>query len=580
MLPIRFRPSKTQLIIFGAIVILLLLIVLIYRQTSLWEPDQSLLTFLPDAPICYVSVKDLGSFIETFQRSEFGQRTAQMPILAEIRREFWWRRLMYQKQQWELEIGGQLDLNRVRGYLGEEAIFSVYRRNGKISFLLISALGAQQKLEIATLTATAPINPKYERLKENYRKLEINTITGYPQDFSYAFIGKIGILATDKSLIQDTADIYAQQKQGFTASRSEDSNKSELAAMGDYLSKQYDTARNTIYINLAKLTEVIRFDEPLKPLLQEIDVWTFSNRYEDGVIYSRHRMIRAADSQSRSRESRSTGIPLHGTRMLPDGIGTGGATQSLRPADEKLWSTLPETTTVLITNNDANLTGLWQQMKATLSLKYQQNGLDLLRHLEDRIALALLPSARGVPALVPSILLICSIQDRASLEAALTQLKRTKISRNGKLLRFPSPIKYQGIELQPIQLRFGPIFALKGGYALLDNYWIIGTTLGGVESAINAFTGQGGALVNTKMPDLLNYPSHSHIQIQPRLLIQELKRLPPVAALMLSQLIDPKRIPRITDNIFPLEALGLITAGINFNDDSVDAEIQIALDGK
>ena len=573
MLPIRFRPSKTQLIIFGAIVILLVLIVLIYRQTSLWEPDQSLLTFLPDAPICYVSVKDLGSFIETFQRSEFGQRTAQMPILSEIRRELWWQRLMYQKQQWELEMGGTLDLKRIQGYLGEEAILAVYKRGGKISFLLISALGAQQKLEIATLTATAPINPKYERLKENYRKLEINTITGYPQDFSYAFIGKIGILATDKSLIRDTVDIYAQQKQGFTASRSEDSDKSELAAMGDYLSKQYDTTRNTIYINLAKLTEVIRFDEPLKPLLQGIDVWTFSNRYADGVIYSQHRMIRASDSHSRSRESRSTGIPLRGTRML-------GATQSPRPADEKLWSTLPETTTVLIANNDANLTGLWQQMKATLSLKYQRDGIDLLRHLEDRIALALLPSARGFPALMPSILLICSIQDRSSLEAALTQLKRAKISRNGKLLRFPSPIKYQGIELQPIQLRFGPIFALKGGYALLDDYWVIGTTLGGVESAINAFTGQGGALVNTKMPDLLNYPSHSHIQIQPRLLIQELKRLPPVATLMLSQLIDPKRIPRITDNIFPLEALGLITAGVNFNDDSVDAEIQITLEGE
>ena len=481
-------------------------------------------------------------------------------------------------------MGGKLDLKRIQGYLGKEVILGVYKRGGKLSFLLISALGAQQKLEIATLTATAPINPKYERLKENYRKLEINTITGYPQDFSYAFIGKIGILATDKSLIQDMADIYAEQKQGFTASRSEGSdpdlsrilalrNKSELAAMGDYLEKQYDAARNTIYVNPAKLTEGVKFDEPLKALLQGIDVWTFSNRYEDGVIYSQHRMIRATDSQSRSRESRSTGIPLRGTRML-------GATQSPQPADEKLWSTLPETTTVLITNNDANLTGLWQQVKATLSLKYQRDGIDLLRHLEDRIALALLPSARGFPALMPSILLICSIQDRASLEAALTQLKRTKISRNGKPLRFPSPIKYQGIELQPIQLRFGPIFALKGGYALLDNYWVIGTTLGGVESAINAFTGQGSALVNTKMPDLLNYPSHSHIQIQPRLLIQELKRLPPVAALMLSQLIDPKRIPRITDNIFPLEALGLITAGISFNDHSVDAEIQIALDGE
>ena len=540
---IRFRPSKKQLIIFGAIVILLILIALIYRQTSLWEPDQSLLALLPNAPICYVSVKDLGSFVETFQRSELGTQAAQMPILAEIQREFWWRRLMYQKQRWELEMGGKLDIKRLQGYLGEEAIFSVYKRGDKISFLLISAFGAKQKLEIATLTATAPVNPKYKRLKENYRKLDINTITGYPEDFSYAFIGKVGLLATDKSLIQDTVDIYAEQKQGFTT----------LEATRDYLHNQYDTARNTIYINFAKLAEVFKFGEPFKSLLNGIDVWTFSNRYADGVIYSQHRMIRDANSQPR---------------------------QSPRPVDEKLFSILPTTTAFLIANNDANLTGLWQQVKANLSLKYQRNGIDLSRHLEDRTALALFPPPAGAPALVPSILLICPIQDRANLEAALTKLKRTKISLNGKSLRFPPPIKHRGIELQPIQLQLGLIFALKGGYALLDNYWVVGTTLRGVKSTINASTGGEVALANTKMPDHLNHTNHSHIRIQPSLLIPELKRLLPIAALMLPREIDAKLIQRIMANLSPLEVLGLITTGMNVNDNFVDAEIQIILEEK
>ena len=440
-------------------------------------------------------------------------------------------------------MGGKLDLNRIQGYLGEEAILGVYKRNGKISFLCISALGAQQKLEIATLTATTPINPRYKRLKENYRKLEINTITGYPQDFSYAFIGKIGILATDKSLIQDTVDIYAQQKPGFTT----------LAATGDYLGKQYDTTRSTIYINPTKLTEVFKFDQPLKSLLQGIDVWTFSNRYGDGVIYSQHRMIRNTDSQSR---------------------------QSPQPADEKLFSMLPATTALLIASNDANLTELWQQVKANLSLKYQRNRVDLSRHLEAKVALALFPPPAGVPALVPSVVLICPIKDRANLEAALTKLKRTKISINGKPIRFPSPIKHRDIELQPIQLQLGLIFALKGGYALLDNYWIVSTTLGGVKSAINTFTGQEVALANTKMLDHLNQPSHSHVRIQPSLLVPELKRLLPIAGLTLSQRVDSTLIRRMTDNISPLEALGLITASINFNDNFVDAEIQITLDGE
>lgn len=440
-------------------------------------------------------------------------------------------------------MGGKLDLKRLQGYLGEEAILSVYNRGGKISFLLISALGAQQKLEVTTLTATAPVNPKYKRLKESYRKLDIHTITGYPEDFSYAFIGKIGLLATDKSLIQDTIDIYAEQKQGFTT----------LAATGDYLGKNYDAARNTIYVNPAKLTEVVKLDQPLKSLLQGTDVWTFSNRYADGVIYSQHRMIRNTDSQ-----------PRHPPR----------------PADEKLFSILPATTTLLIANSDADLTELWQQAKANLSLKYQRTEINLSRHLEARTALALLPSPAGAPALVPPILLICPIRDRANLKAALTKLKRNKVSINGKPLRFPSPIKHQGVELHPIQLQLGLIFALKGGYALLDDYWVIGTTLGGVKSAINASTGQEVTLANTKMLDHLAHPSHGYIRVQPSLLIPELKRLLPLAGLMFSQGGNAKLIRRITDNLSPLEGLGLITAGINFNDDFVDTEIQIILEEK
>ncbi len=478
-------------------------------------------------------------------------QTTQIPILAEIRSEFWWRRLMYQKRRWEAEMGGKFDPKRIRGYLSEEAILSVYKRDGKFSFLLISALGAKQKLEIAALTATAPINPKYKRLTENYGKLDINTITGYPQNFSYAFIGKIGLLATDKSLIQDTADIYTEQKQGFTA----------LAATGDYLHQQYDTARNAVYINLAKLAEVFKFDEPLKSLLQGIDVWTFSNRYEDGVIYSQHRIIRNTNSHVGNRDFRSLG-------------------QAPRPVDEKLFSMLPAKTAFLSECNDVNLAGVWQQMKANLPLKYQQNGIDLSRHLEARIVLALLPPPTGAPALVPSMLLICPIQDRANLEAVLTKLKRTEIAFNGKPLRFPSPLAHQGIELQPIQLQLGFIFALKGGYVLLDNYWIIGTTLGGVKSAINAFTGQEVTLADTKMPEHLKHPSDSHIRIQPSLFIPELKRLLPIAGLMLPQGGDAKLMRRIIDNLPPLEALGLITAGINFNDDFVETEIQIILEGK
>ena len=99
-----------------------------------------------------------------------------------------------------------------------------------------------------------------------------------------------------------------------------------------------------------------------------------------------------------------------------------------------------------------------------------------------------------------------------------------------------------------------------------------------MKSAINTFAGQEVALADTRTLDHVNHPSHSHVRIQPSLLVPELKRLLPIANLMLPQQIDAQLIQRIMANMSPLEGLGLITASINFNDDFVDAEIQIILE--
>ena len=133
-----------------------------------------------------------------------------MPILAEIQKQRWWKQLVYQKQLWEYEMGGVLDLKTVTGYFGEEAILAFYRREGEISFLIISAVGAQEKLSIEAMTATDAINPKYERIQTDYNGFTINTIIGYPRNFSYTFIGKIGILSLDPLLLAETLDLYTR----------------------------------------------------------------------------------------------------------------------------------------------------------------------------------------------------------------------------------------------------------------------------------------------------------------------------------------------------------------------------------
>ena len=543
----KFRPSRKQIILLSLIAAFLILGAVLYRITSLWKPDQSLITLLPNAPIGYISVKDLGGFIETFQRSEFGVQTAQMPILAEIQSESWWRQIVYQKRLWEQEMGGKLDFKKIRGYFGEEAILSFYKRGDEISFLLVSVVGAKEKLEVATLAAADPVNPNYKRLKENYRDLDINTITGYPRDFSYAFIGKIGLLATDKSLIQDTIDIYAKQKQTFT----------DLQPIGDYLRKRYNTDQNTVYIDPSRSSPIL--GESLTSLLEGFNGWTFSNRYEKGVIRSRHRFILDANWQPAQRH----------------------ASWQFTQPDERLLEILPATTAFLSVSSNTHLTTLWKQVDAGLPLEYQQSQIDLSRHLKPGIALALIASPTDAPTLIPSIVLICPIKDQSGLEADLAKLKQTKISLNGKPLRFHPHQDYQGAQLQPVQLPLGFMLSLKGGYACLDKYWVVGTTLGGLKSAIDAFADRESALADTEPPAQLEGPSDGHILIQRNRFIPELKRLIPIIGLIASasgQKIDTVLTTGVANNLFPLAALGPITAGINSDSDFVDVEIRIVLE--
>ena len=109
---------------------------LIYRQISLWKPTDNLLTLIPENPICFVSAKNLADAVKAFTHSQFGQRAAQMPILAEIQRQRWWRQILYQKQLWEHEMGGEFSFNKLKGYFGEESILALYR---KMRFTLLYA---------------------------------------------------------------------------------------------------------------------------------------------------------------------------------------------------------------------------------------------------------------------------------------------------------------------------------------------------------------------------------------------------------------------------------------------------------
>ena len=538
--------GKIKRIVFVSLIVLIGVIILlsiIYHRTALWEPEQHLITLLPKSPICYLTLKELKGLVETFNRSELGKQTAKMPLLAEIKEQRWWKQLVYQKQLWEYEMGGKLDLKTVIGYFGEEAILAFYRREGEISFLLISAVGAQEKLSIEAITATDAINPKYERIQTDYNGLTINTIIGYPRNFSYTFIGKIGILSLDPLLLAETLDLYT----GLSDTKTEPEKQGFLAEhpMTVEIQDDYQQDKSTGYIDLQQFTpllETMSSDALVKQILGlfgDSGSWTFSNRYEEGVIVSRHR-FRNDIGNNRSH------LPTVG--------------------DSKHVLTFPERTAFVA-------------MLPALNLMRQFFGdMDLSEILGSVVTVLLVAPDPGEVSVMPSLVLLAHAKAPDALNAVLGIVKEGKLSIAGKPLEFLKPQDYKGSTLQPVQLRLNFLLAVTGGYAIANDYFVLSTTLAGLKSVIDTTTGNVPVL-----EDIAFSEDVSGVQafIQPELFVPELKRFLPVATMLLSlsgQKLDPTVTQWITDNLFPLESLGPISTEMGFDEYGIDAEIRIVLE--
>lgn len=537
------KPKKIILITLIALVGVVILLSIRYQQTALWEPEQHLITLLPKSPICYLTLKELKGLVETFNRSELGKQTAKMPLLAEIKEQQWWKQLVYQKQLWEYEMGGKLDLKTITGYFGEEAILAIYQREGTYTFLLITAVGGKEKLSIEALTATDAINPNYERLQSDYREFTINTIIGYPRNFSYTFIGKIGILSLDPLLLAETLDIYADAadakttpiSQGFIAEY----------PMSDNVQQDYRQDKSTGYVDVKQLgaaLDTISSNALIKQiygLFEDTEFWTFSNRYSEGVITSRHHFRKRPETRQAAFPSVDAAKPI---------------------------IAFPERTAFVTSFPLPN------------QMAERFGNMDLSKVLgTDLIVLLVAPKSEEV-TVMPSFVLLAHAKAPDALKAVLEIVKQGKISVAGKSLAYLEPQDYSGITIQPVQLRLNFLLAVTGGYAIVDDYFVLSTTLAGVKSVIDTSIENAPILT-----DVAFSADANRIQgfMQPDLFVPELKRFLPLATVLLSlsgQKLDATLTRRITENLFPLESLGPISAEMDLSEHGVDSEIRIVLE--
>ena len=540
----KITRKKLLLIILIALIGVIILFSVIYHQTALWKPEQSLITLLPETPLCYLTLKELDGLVRTFNRSEFGKQVAQMPILSYIKNQLWWKQLVYQKLVWEYEMGGRLDMKAVKGHFGTEAILALYQREGELSFLLITEVGGAEKLAIEAITATDAINPKYKRIQTKYNDLTINTITGYPLDFSYTFIGKIGVLSLNPLLLAEVIDIYAGKKDGFLVKHKIKEN----------IQHSYDTDKNTGYFDVSQLSALLNglvnnsdsFIGSLSQWKNSKDYWVFGNRYDNGVIISQ-------SSYSNS-----------------------DAPQSLQSEKKVKPKYLPDHTALVTFNPNQDWSKFAKIVDDNLTIEVGSDGLNILQHFNKEMTFALVSHSEGDVSKFPSLILRVPVKEIGAFASDLDMLKNMKITVSGLPLEFLETQDYKGITVQPVRVRLNFLLALTGAYAVVGDDFIFSTTLTGMKSVLDTYSGD-----TLELSDVEFSTDSLQTFIQPNLLVPEITRFIPIATIIASlsgYKLDAVLMSRLKDNLFPLESLGPITADVHIGNEGVFSDVRIVLE--
>ena len=179
---------------------------------------------------------------------------------------------------------------------------------------------------------------------------------------------------------------------------------------------------------------------------------------------------------------------------------------------------------------------------------------------------------------MPSLVLLAHAKAPDVLNSVLGIVKEGKPLIAGKPLEFLESQDYKGITLQPVQLRLNFLLAVTGGYAIVDDYFVFGTTLAGLKSVIDTTTGNAPVLSDITFSADAN---GVQVFVQPNLFVPELKRFLPIITVLVSlsgQKLDPTVTQGITENLFPLESLGPIFAEVDFAEHGVDTEVRIVLE--
>ena len=507
-----------RIIKITSITLLLLVIAVALAWSVLYYlvwPKPEILGLVPSTPLAYMAASKLGEILPAVEKSEFIDQAARSPLWKDFKASGLWQQAKLQKYAWERQMGASIDSEGIIQLIEKDALLAFYGGQRSWSFLLISQVGLVTRINITSRSTKRMLASRYIFTTEKYRGIELMTVAAPGGKFSYGFIGRAGILSTDKSLLKEAVDLHMSGRRLRGKTRNRKRSAQGLAATPGFRRLVGDLPVSDIsfYVNVANIRETAglsrtlssRADAEISSQLHQlmsvahrIDAWAgvgssqYGNlRFDHSFLYedntaSIRRPLNSIDSVDHGRvKEEKTSVDKEDTSRIQVG----------NLANDEL--AVPTNCLLFMTYEILRPGFLFEVLEAAVGTDLDVAIGKLLPVLHNGAAVAVLEPNIKELQLLPVVMIILKVKNMAIAEEVLENLSgSTRIGR--RQLEFVE-IRHENIPINYTRLPIGMGMSIDAGYTLVgDNLLVIATDTSALEAAIDVALGKRQSLMDNE----------------------------------------------------------------------------------
>ncbi len=426
-------------------------------------PKPDVLSLVPGEPLAYIAASNLDKTISAVEESEFAKQFAKSPLWSDIKSSRLGRQVHLQKLAWDIYwenyIGGEpLKLDDILQLVKRDALLAFY---GGTDFLLISAVDLLTLLNITWGNTEEMLVSRYNFVMEEYKGVKLLSVKILGQEFSYGFIGRAGLLGSNKSLVKAAIDIHKDREQG-------------LAAESGFRELTVDMPESDLsfYMNVAKSSEAYSNIDPrlryILPIAEHINACVGAVSGQDGNI-----RLDVRASHTSSLQHVAGGNPSGDDVFVPASSMVFASSHIIEPG-------LP-----------------FEALRASLGVDLRSIESKLAPVLRDGVTIAFLEPKVKEFQLLPPAMFFLRVEDRSLAETTLEDIKNS-LNIGGKQLEFAQET-YENIPINVTKLPIGMGISLDAGYAFMgDDLLALATDVLALKAAIDVSLKKQPSLIEEK----------------------------------------------------------------------------------